>query len=86
MPEAYHGAAYEVTDAVFLMDEIQIYNMWKNLGEVKAVLGEDCDPLFTKSVNIMIIFCVLHQKMNWVALLWMKMENMGSIHVIFMAE
>lgn len=48
-PEAYHGAAYEVTDAVFLMDEIQIYNMWKNLGEVKAVLGEDCDPLFTKS-------------------------------------
>lgn len=49
LPEAYHGAAYEVTDAVFLMDEIQIYNMWKNLGEVKAVLGEDCDPLFTKS-------------------------------------
>lgn len=49
LPEAYHGAAYEMTDAVFLMDEIQIYNMWKNLGEVKAVLGEDCDPLFTKS-------------------------------------
>ncbi|MFR8642925.1 MAG: stalk domain-containing protein [Monoglobus pectinilyticus] len=49
LPEAYHGAAYEVTDAVFLMDEIQIYNMWKNLGEVKAVLGEECDPLFTKS-------------------------------------
>ena len=49
LPEAYHGAAYEVTDTVFLMDEIQIYNMWKNLGEVKAVLGEDCDPLFTKS-------------------------------------
>lgn len=49
LPEAYHGAVYEVTDAVFLMDEIQIYNMWKNLGEVKAVLGEDCDPLFTKS-------------------------------------
>ena len=48
LPEAYHGAAYEVTDTVFLMDEMQIYNMWKNLGEVKAVLGEDCDSLFTK--------------------------------------
>ena len=48
LPEAYHGAAHEVTDTVFLMDEMQIYNMWKNLGEVKAVLGEDCDSLFTK--------------------------------------
>ena len=48
LPEAYHGAAHEVTDTVFLMDEMQIYNMWKNLGEVNAVLGEDCDSLFTK--------------------------------------
>ena len=40
LPEAYHGAAYEVTDTVFLMDEMQIYNMWKNFGDIKAILGE----------------------------------------------
>ncbi len=46
LPEAYHGAAYEVTDTVFLMDEIQIYNMWKNFGDIKAIAGESCMSLF----------------------------------------
>ena len=48
LPEAYHGAAYEVTDTVFLMDEIQIYNIWKHFGDVKARSVEECVLAFTK--------------------------------------
>ena len=47
LPEAYHGAAYEVTDTVFLMDEMQIYNMWKNFGDIKSILGEKVDSAFS---------------------------------------
>ena len=48
LPVAYHGAAYEVTDTVFLMDEMQIYNMWKNFGDVKARSVEECVLAFTQ--------------------------------------
>ena len=32
LPEIYHGAAHKVTDRVFLMDEMQIYQIYCNLG------------------------------------------------------
>ena len=38
LPEVYTGAAYQVTDTVFLLDEMQLYHMWKNFGDVKALM------------------------------------------------
>ena len=37
LAEVYHGAAHKVTDKIFLMDEMQIYNIWKNFGNVKSM-------------------------------------------------
>lgn len=42
MPEVYVGAAYEITDTMFLMDEMQVYQMWKNLGHAEALDAENC--------------------------------------------
>ena len=36
LPEHYVGAAYETTDKVFLLDEMQIYRIWENFGSVGA--------------------------------------------------
>ena len=36
LPEVYTGAAHQTTDTMFLLDEIQIYHMWENFGDVKA--------------------------------------------------
>ena len=40
LPEAYVGAAYQVTDTVFLLDEMQIYHIWENFGDVKALMRD----------------------------------------------
>lgn len=36
LPDAYVGAAYEVTDTMFLLDEMQIYHIWNTFGDAKA--------------------------------------------------
>ena len=36
----YYGAAYQSTDKVFLLDELQVYLMWENLGSATA------EPIF----------------------------------------
>ncbi len=36
IPSVYYGAAYELTDTIFLLDEMQVYNMLKNLGNIKS--------------------------------------------------
>ena len=41
-PKIYTGAAYEVTDIVFLLDEMQIYNMLKNIGDLRALCADGC--------------------------------------------
>lgn len=40
LAEAYHGAAYQITDTVFLLDEMQIYHMWENFGNLRALYVE----------------------------------------------
>ena len=42
LSKVYSGASYEITDTMFLMDEMQVYQMWKNLGCVKALCAEKC--------------------------------------------
>ena len=41
-PDIYAGAAHEVSDKIFLLDEMQLYHMWQNFGEVKAICAEGC--------------------------------------------
>ena len=41
LAEVYHGAAHKVTDKIFLMDEMQIYNIWKNFGTVESMWYND---------------------------------------------
>ncbi len=36
LPETYHGAAYETTDTVFLLDEMQVYHIWENFGTAET--------------------------------------------------
>lgn len=36
LPEVYHGAANQITDTVFLLDEMQLYNIWKTYGSIEA--------------------------------------------------
>ena len=48
LSEAYYGAAYELTDTVFLLDELQIYHIWENFGDVKAVRAEACEKYPTR--------------------------------------
>jgi len=39
-PDSYTGSAYEVTDTVFLLDEMQIYSVWKNLSDLVALCAD----------------------------------------------
>ena len=39
LPSAYYGAAHNVTDFVFLLDEMQIYNILKNFTDLRAKCG-----------------------------------------------
>ena len=41
IPNIYYGAAMQTTDKVFLLDEMQLYNMYQNLGDVSAALVND---------------------------------------------
>ena len=41
LPNAYYGAAMQTTDKVFLLDEIQLYNIWKNFGDVTSPAAEN---------------------------------------------
>ena len=43
LPEHYVGAAYETTDKIFLMDEMQIYHMWSDLGTVATTWRDGHD-------------------------------------------
>ena len=43
LPEAYTGAAYQVTDTIFLLDEMQVYHMWENFRDVKALNRHEDD-------------------------------------------
>jgi len=36
LPDVYSGAAYQVSDTVFLLDEMQLYNMYMNLKSVET--------------------------------------------------
>lgn len=36
LPSVYSGAAYQTADTVFLLDEMQLYHIWENLGDVRA--------------------------------------------------
>ena len=38
LPEYYSGAAHQVTDTVFLLDEMQIYQIWCNFGKTFQAL------------------------------------------------
>ena len=38
LPDAYYGAAMQTTDRVFLLDEMQLYSIWENFGDVS------CEP------------------------------------------
>jgi hypothetical protein len=44
LPTAYYGAAYKSTDTVFLLDELQIYSIWKNFGSVDAIRTDESNP------------------------------------------
>ena len=44
LPEVYIGAAYAVTDTMFLLDEMQIYHMWETFGDVKAQVRDSYQP------------------------------------------
>lgn len=37
LPEVYVGAAHQVKDTVFLLDEMQVYRIWRNFGTVEAL-------------------------------------------------
>ena len=39
----YIGAAYELTDTIFLMDELQIYNILNNFSNVKSLRAKSCE-------------------------------------------
>ena len=41
VPEIYHGAAHKVTDAMFLLDETQIYGVWRNFDDIRALYDND---------------------------------------------
>lgn len=36
LAEAYQGAAYELTDRIFLLDEMQVYRIWETFSEIRA--------------------------------------------------
>ncbi len=36
IPNIYYGAAMQTTDKMFLLDELQLYRMWKNFNEANA--------------------------------------------------
>ena len=38
LPEVYSGAAHETSDTVFLLDEMQLYRMWYNMGRDDAAV------------------------------------------------
>ena len=40
LSEHYFGAAYKTTDKMFLLDEMQLYHMWKNFGNVSSMRRE----------------------------------------------
>lgn len=40
LSEHYFGAAYESNDKIFLLDEMQLYHMWKNFGNVSSMWHE----------------------------------------------
>lgn len=41
LPNIYLGAAYQTSDTMFLLDEIQIYNIWKNFNDIRALCRYD---------------------------------------------
>jgi len=43
--QAYNGAAHELIDTVFLLDEMQLYSMWNNFGGINASLANRCSLL-----------------------------------------
>ncbi len=43
-PNVFFGAAYQLEDTVFLLDELQLYRMWENLGNVNAVRTDESKP------------------------------------------
>ena len=34
--DAFRGAMYRVSDTIFLLNELQIYDIWNNFGEIRA--------------------------------------------------
>ena len=42
LPDIYAGAAHITTDMVFLLDEMQVYNILENLGDISAVCVNGC--------------------------------------------
>ncbi len=42
LPNVYNGAAQKATDKIFLLDEMQIYNIWKNFGDLRAICSKKC--------------------------------------------
>ena len=43
--QSYNGAAHELIDTVFLLDEMQLYSMWNNFGGINASLANRCSLL-----------------------------------------
>lgn len=51
IPEIYYGAACKTTDTVFLLDEMQVYNIWKNFDDIRALCGYGASMPSVKFTN-----------------------------------